>query len=98
MGRSRNQYQKQGRGGGGGESRRDRRITHFISSASDLQASEISLHVKDDSNESLHHNHEEDGEGEEEEEMVVKSAHIMTIPVKLWEFGQNDPKKDSGSR
>ena len=26
------------------------------------------------------------------------SSHVMRVKVKLWEFGQNDPKKDSGSR
>lgn len=44
---------------------------------------------------------EEDEEGDDddaEEELTSGTSHTLQVPVKLWEFGQNDPKKDSGSR
>ena len=47
--------------------------------------------------------HAEHLEELEEEDAVdssssSSSSHVMRVKVKLWEFGQNDPKKDSGSR
>ena len=48
---------------------------------------ESAIHLSDD---------EEDHE--QDEETSSSASHVMRVKVKLWEFGQNDPKKDSGSR
>jgi pre-rRNA-processing protein TSR3 len=39
-----------------------------------------------------------DGEETIDELDTREHKHVMEIKVKLWEFGQNDPRKDSGSR
>ena len=45
---------------------------------------------------------DENGAGEDndddEEETGLRLKHTLRVPVRMWEFGQNDPKRDSGSK
>jgi len=70
---------------------------HEVRSDNALSVDEVSTRA-DALTECGENGEERGNDNDDDDENAISLRHTLRVPVRMWEFGQNDPKRDSGSK